>query len=62
MVIDFLKYHEHNWIICVDPNPNKSLNHRRLPGYNAGWFGTGLGSRVSNRDTNVHLDLTSWGY
>ena len=29
--------------------------------YNAGWLGTGLGSRVFNRDTNVILDLTSWG-
>ena len=29
--------------------------------YNAGWLSTGLGSRVFNRDTNVPLDLTSWG-
>ena len=29
--------------------------------YNAGWLGTGLGSRVFNRDTNVILDLISWG-
>ena len=34
---------------------------RRLRGYNAGWLGTGLGSRVFNRDTNVILDLASWG-
>jgi len=36
-------------------------NHCHLLGYNAGWFGTGLGSHVFNRDTNVPLDLTSWG-
>ena len=29
--------------------------------YNAGRLGTGLGSRVFNRDTNVILNLTSWG-
>ena len=29
--------------------------------YNAGWLSTGLGSRVFNRDTNVILNLTSWG-
>ena len=29
--------------------------------YNASWLSTGLGSRVFNRDTNVILNLTSWG-
>ncbi len=29
--------------------------------YNAGWLSTGLGSRVFNRDTNVILNLASWG-
>ena len=29
--------------------------------YNAGWLGPAFGSRVFNRDTNVILDLTSWG-
>ena len=57
-------------IINPKPLPNillqirtvsSDVNHRRLRGYNAGWFGTGLGSCASNRDTNVHLDLTSWG-
>ena len=37
-------------VSCSPMFPNKS-----------GWFRTGLGSRVSNRDTNVPLDLTSWG-